>query len=462
MMQIVEYIMTKPNILLIVVDSLRSDKCYSQKKSSVTPTIDMLIKNGVYFEQAISSAASTILSIGSLLTGLYPFRIGLGGTAYQKLDPKITNLVKILKGNEYTTYATAPSVADDFGLICDFQNPDSSYDNYFSLFSGLGEEILDKIKNKKLKAPWFFYIHLFDLHTPVIVPSHFNDKKYGTSQYERMISAIDDWLSQILEYIDTKNTIIILTADHGEYVPVLNTKNGLISLESSDTEKNLWKLGNKIPKDLFPIKRKMGSLIRSSRNKLKSSKINNENLSAYEKRVLFDSRMSTGHRMFDDLLRIPLILTGPKIPSNVLIPNMIRQVDIFPTILNLISMPTPNDIDGKNLIPLIEDQDTEELISHIESPPLIGNPSMKYIGIRTSKYKFIQNIHDDKKSYELYNLQNDPLEEKNIASTNNEQIEQLKKSLQIIRSKKALNQNVEYDDDEKRRIEKVLKKLGYT
>ena len=86
---------------------------------------------------------------------------------------------------------------------------------------------------------------------------------------------------------------------------------------------------------------------------------------------------------------------------------------------------------------------------------------MKYIGIRTSKYKFIQNIHDDKKSYELYNLQNDPLEEKNIASTNNEQIEQLKKSLRTMRNKKSLSQNVEFDDDEKRRVENVLKKLGY-
>ena len=247
--------MQKPNILLIVIDSLRSDKCFGAKKSSNTPTIDNLIQNGAYYAHAISSAASTILSIGSLLTGSYPFRIGLGGPAYQKFDPKITNLVKILKDNGYTTYATAPSVADDFGLICDFQNPDSSYDNYFSLFSGLGDEILDKIKNKKLKDPWFFYMHLFDLHTPVIVPPHFNDKKYGTSQYERMVSAIDDWLSQILGYIDTKNTTIILTADHGEYVPVLNTKNGLISLESSDTEKNLWKLGNKIPKNLFPVKR---------------------------------------------------------------------------------------------------------------------------------------------------------------------------------------------------------------
>ena len=453
--------MQKPNILLIVIDSLRSDKCFGAKKSSITPTIDNLIQNGAYFEQAISSAASTILSIGSLLTGLYPFRIGLGGPAYQKFDPKITNLVKILNDNGYTTYATAPEIADDFGLICDFQNPDSSYDNYFSLFSGLGDEILDKFKNKKLKDPWFFYIHLFDLHTPVIVPPHFNDKKYGRSQYERMVSAIDDWLSQILGHIDTKNTTIVLTADHGEYVPVLNTKNGLISLESSDTEKNLWKLGNKIPKNLFPVKRKMGSLLRSSRNKLKSSKINDGNLSVYEKRVLFDSRMSTGHRMFDDLLRIPLILTGPKIPNNVLITNMIRQVDIFPTILNLISIPVPNDIDGKNLLPLIEGQDTEELISYIESPPLVENPSMKYIGIRTSKYKFIQNIHDDKQSYELYDLQNDPMEEKNIITTSSKQIEQLKKSLHTIRNKKSLSQNVEYDDNEKRKIENVLKKLGY-
>ena len=453
--------MQKPNILLIVIDSLRSDKCFGAKKSSITPTIDNLIQNGAYFEQAISSAASTILSIGSLLTGLYPFRIGLGGPAYQKFDPKITNLVKILNDNGYTTYATAPEIADDFGLICDFQNPDSSYDNYFSLFSGLGDEILDKFKNKKLKDPWFFYIHLFDLHTPVIVPPHFNDKKYGRSQYERMVSAIDDWLSQILGHIDTKNTTIVLTADHGEYVPVLNTKNGLISLESSDTEKNLWKLGNKIPKNLFPVKRKMGSLLRSSRNKLKSSKINDGNLSVYEKRVLFDSRMSTGHRMFDDLLRIPLILTGPKIPNNVLITNMIRQVDIFPTILNLISIPVPNDIDGKNLLPLIEGQDTEELISYIESPPLVENPSMKYIGIRTSKYKFIQNIHGDKQSYELYNLQNDPLEEKNIITTSSKQIEQLKKSLHTIRNRKSLSHNVEYDDNEKRRIKNVLKKLGY-
>ena len=116
----------------------------------------------------------------------------------------------------------------------------------------------------------------------------------------------------------------------------------------------------------------------------------------------------------------------------------------------------------RDLLPLIEGQDTEELISHIESPPpLVENSSMKYIGIRTSKYKFIQNIHDDKQSYELYDLQNDPMEEKNIITTSSKQIEQLKKSLRTMRNKKSLSQNVEFDDNEKRRVENVLKKLGY-
>ena len=258
-----------------------------------------------------------------------------------------------------------------------------------------------------------------------------------------------------------KNTIIILTSDHGEYIPVLNTANGLINLESSSTEKNLWKIGNKIPKNLLPIKKKIALTIRSSRKKLKSSKINSENLSVYEKRVLFDSRMFTGHRMYDDLLRIPLILSGPEIPQNKIITNMVRQVDILPTILSLLSISPPPDIDGQNLLPMMNKKYDEELISYIESPPSVENESMKYIGIRTSKYKFIQNIKG-KKFYELYDLEKDPLEEKNIFDENANQVKIAEKLLDEIRNKKPLQKNIEFEKNEKQKIDDVLKKLGYT
>ena len=59
--------------------------------------------------------------------------------------------------------------------------------------------------------------------------------------------------------------------------------------------------------------------------------------------------MSEGHRMFDDLLKIPLVMTGPNVPCNNIVKKMIRQVDIFPSILNLISLPSPNNIDGENI-----------------------------------------------------------------------------------------------------------------
>ena len=263
--------MDKPNILLIVVDSLRSDKFFGAKKSSLTPTIDKLIENGTYFDQTISSAASTILAVSSLLTGIYPFKLGLGGTDYKKYPSDSNNIAKILNENGYTTYVTAPEIASDFGLVCDFKNPDTTYDNYFSLFAGLGDEIINKFKKNILQSPWFFYIHLFDLHTPVIVPSSFDDQKFGKSQYERMVSAIDDWIFRLLENIDKKNTIIIITSDHGEIIPVVETKDGIISLESSTTDKTLWKLGNKVPKNLYPLKQKMGSVIRKSREKIKST-----------------------------------------------------------------------------------------------------------------------------------------------------------------------------------------------
>ena len=111
--------MDKPNILLIVVDSLRSDKFFGAKKSSLTPTIDKLIENGTYFDQTISSAASTILAVSSLLTGIYPFKLGLGGTDYKKYPSDSNNIAKILNENGYTTYVTAPEIASDFGLVCD-------------------------------------------------------------------------------------------------------------------------------------------------------------------------------------------------------------------------------------------------------------------------------------------------------------------------------------------------------
>ena len=58
----------KPNILYIVIDGLRSDKFHGSSKTSVTPYLDNLVKNGTYFEQCISSAPCTVPSVASTIT----------------------------------------------------------------------------------------------------------------------------------------------------------------------------------------------------------------------------------------------------------------------------------------------------------------------------------------------------------------------------------------------------------
>ena len=453
--------LSKPNILLIVIDSLRSDKCISKNLSSITPNIDFLIKNGTAFPNTISSAAATAVALSSIFTGLPPFKIGMGTNNYHKFSPDIETYVKILKNNGYKTYATAPSVAEDFGLICDFENSDSTYRNYLSLFDGLGEQIIEKLVNGSLNTPWFFYMHIFDLHTPITVPKSFSDKKFGSSKYEKQISAIDFWIGKIIGKINLQNTLIILTADHGEYVPIVEYNNKIINLEASDNEAKLWKMGNRIPNispdSALNIKKKIGGLLRNTRTKIKKQKIDELNLSPYQKRVLMESRMEEGHRMFDDLLKVPLIFSGLNVPSNKEILQQVRHVDIFPTIEDIISLPKKQNVDGYSLLPLMQDKLLEEIPAYIESPPSVMKNSKKIIGIRTSNYKMIKQADSDK-ILELYNIIDDPLEEKNIVKDYPEVVLSLDKKLSKIRNL-VVSSNDSNQRDKK--IENVLKRLGY-
>ena len=448
----------KPNILFLVIDSLRSDKCHGVKKTSITPNLDSLRKNGIYFEQTISSVASTGIAMSSIFTGLFPFKIGMSGNNFNILDSNIPNFIKTLKESGYATFATAPEIASDFGLTCDFENPDMSYDNYFSLFDGLGEQIIKKLSSKNFKEPWFFYIHLNDLHYPIKVQHNFDNEKYGSSNYERQISAIDKWIGEIIKKIDLKKTLIVLTSDHGEYIPIIKTGKKTINLESSMTEANLWKLGDKIPTNLYPIKKKIGNILRNTREKIKSSKIDDLELTPYQKRVLLESRMGSGHRSFDDLLHVPLIFSGFNIPENKIISQQVRHVDIFPTIFEIISLKFKNNIDGKSLFPLVIGKEFEELPTSIENPPTVQEEFIKSIGVRTSNYKYIRDIDDSKIIYELYDLKNDPLEERNIIYDKPDVAKEMESILLKIRQTSKSN-NI--DDEKNKIVRENLRKLGY-
>lgn len=454
--------MTKTNIFFIVIDSLRSDRLVKNMKNTITPNLYKLSKRGTLFLNAVTSADGTTLSIGSLFTSLYPFETGLGGNSFKKWDHNIQNHISKLNTLEYETIATVPEPMVSFGLVENFSDFNHTYDVFYRLKDGLGDEILEKLDSFTSKSNWFYYLHLLDLHQPIWVPEELNNEQNGESQYDRMITSIDKWIGKFLEKINLENTIVIVTADHGEYLPYVKNNNSVISFEKISLHKTQGALGKLFPHFMQSIKLKLAVCIQNIRKKQRIKKIQNLDLSNYEKRSLVNSRSDNDCYLYDDLVKIPLLISGPDIP-NLEVSKQVRSIDIFPTIFDILDFCSESKHRGNSLLPLLEKKPFEELPCYLESAALIKKSKDDVIGIRTSNYKYFRAINNPLNKIHLFDLINDPLEEYNIMNENSEIVSKMEKLLVDIKTENNDNvgKSTELDDDETKIIEDELRKLGY-
>ena len=153
-----------------------------------------------------------------------------------------------------------------------------------------------------------------------------------------------------------------------------------------------------------------------------------------------------------------MLFAGFNINHNKIISQQVRNIDIFPTICDLIGTSLDQPIDGQSLYPLIKGESIEELPAYIESNPLIRLKSNDVIGIRTSKYKYFRDKNESNKRIHLYNLESDPLENENL-NHKKEIVNKMERILQDIL--KDTSENVSEDDEQTKEIEEELKRLGY-
>ena len=438
----------KPNIFLLTIDSLRADKTIGKSKSSITPNLDSLITNGACFKQAISTADQTGSSLGSLFTSLYPFKSGI---SYFNFDHSVPNFFNVLKKECYELNNFVPDLSFFQKATKNFDNNEyyvyDKREDWLQLV-GFGDQILEKLT--KMNAPWFCYIHLMDLRPPYLLPAEFDKEEFGKTSYDRMLSCIDTWIGKFFEKIDLKNTIFVLSADHGDYIPVL------------DEDLNEIKIPKIIKKAKSIVPSKITDPILSKLQKRrKSTELKNlqKNMSAEEFRTL---QNRCDEFLFDELLRIPLIFTGYNIPSNLIINQQVRQVDIFPTLCELSMLSTKlESINGKSLVPLFNNQPLSEEPAYIETGSSSSRNLGKLIGIRTSNYKYLRSRTEQTENVSLYDIKNDANETENIASINPEIVEKMESILQKIRDNSNSDDSVVIPKDESKKIENELRKLGY-
>ena len=454
--------MTKPNILFLVIDSFRADKCFGDQKTSQTPNLDKLIKNGTYFSEMASCADGTIFSLGGVFTGLYPFLTGLGGKSYNKLNEKTETYFSTFKKNGYHIFGTILKIIEFYNITKDFENKeDLGFDAYDRIKDGLGEKIFEKIDSLKSKEPWVYYIHLLDLHYPIWVPKHLDKDEFGINQYEKMVSAVDEWIGKLVSKINLENTIIIITADHGEYIPFVKKNNQEITFEDIPLQKAQSAIGNLFPDSLLSLKWKLSIFVHKIRTAQKARKLKGFSLNSYEKRSLLNSRTDPDCYLYDELVHIPCIISGYNIKLEKNIDKQVRNIDIFPTLLDIIGFEVPEKRHSRSLKPLISGKKFEEIPTYFESSALIKKSSGDVMGLRTTNYKYFRSYNDPKRKVHLFDLKNDPLEEINIVKQKPEIVKEMEDNITKIHNNEKLFDDDEMSAEETKNVEDELKKLGY-
>ena len=460
----------KPNILFLIFDSFRADKISGPDKNSLTPNFDYIKKNGVFFDHAVSSSDGSLLSYAGLFSGKHPFKTGMRSSKLTKLIDT-TSYLEFLKNYGYKLYGCMPKSSSSLEIIPEFENNEESFLDYgMSVFTDAGRITLDKL-NSKMREPWLFLIHTEDLHFPITNPKGFEDEKFGSNNYEKQISAMDYWLGQILEKIDLEKTLVVIIGDHGSYIQALSKESLNIDFQDKgELQMKVLKISNKFPKFLEPLKLNLFLARENISRKRKEKKIKDLDLKPHEIRGLLHQRSNLERFLFDEKVRVPLFMIGPKVDQGMTISQQVRLIDVFPTICEIVGIPDKDEkIDGVSLYPLLENRKMGDLIAYMESSPAIIIKPVIVIGIRTDKYKYFRNRYDSSKNVHLYDLENDPYEDNNIADKDKKVVEAMEDILKSIINGFSLEKGcrLEYVDEnlgtkETNMIEKELKKMGYT
>ena len=235
------------NVIIIVISALRADHlgCYGYKKN-ISPNIDGFADSGIIFKNAVSQANWTLPSHVSILTSQYPWKHKVTSRNL-KLDNNAMTLGKSMQAAGYITAAHTGGfdVSSLYGLNYGFDSFIETENKTLGTFSDTIPEITYWLKNNHNKK-FFLYLQSYDCHPPYpaadtspykglllnkkidylllnnisSAPLSPEDLQYIISCYDKGLSNADYWLEKLFSAINQlgllKNTIIILTADHGE------------------------------------------------------------------------------------------------------------------------------------------------------------------------------------------------------------------------------------------------------
>jgi len=423
----------RPNIIVIVTDDQPpSSLSIAGNPVLKTPNIDSLANQGFYFKNMYLPLAWCAPSRASILTGKMPHSHGLTFNRLMLPLDQLT-LPEVLADNNYDTaiigkcHLGDPNNPDkyhygfnyriipypDFGAWGDWYNftvsrngvVETHLDTYIT--DWFTSEAISYIKDKRDKnKPFFLWLPYFAPHDPVTPPK-------GQNRYP----------------LDTIPTPVSLSDD-------LTTKPPQQSLFDTHLwyEKLGWTGVKLKKKDMFEVMSNVddnvGRVIKAiSEAGLRDNTIiifMSDNGTMYgEHQVLYK-----GNYMYEEQVKTPFLFSFPKLFKNKnIITALTTSLDIFPTVLDILKIPIPSELQGKSLLPLMNNvvtsihdsifieyyKQNKDTVDEWPIRAVVSN-GFKFVHYPAS---IINGIQQQGNNFELYDLTNDPLEMTNILRNQN-------------------------------------------
>lgn len=408
-----------PNIVLIVVDTLRTDHlgCYDYPIDT-SPNIDALAGTGTRYLNAFSQAPWTTPSVASLMTSLYPSELGIH-TEPQKLLDEFLLLPEVLKEQGYQTGA-----AISHSYINRHWNFDQGFESFFDTTKGEGAIAGEAVSDTAIaylqevsgrEKPFFLFLHYFDPHFFYIEhPSHVfsqgiergrvasgqntatladimrsptkGEREYLLALYDSEIAYTDEQIGRVLDKLKElrlfNDSIIVLTADHGE-------------------------------------------------------------------EFLDHGRLYHTKTLYNELIHVPLIIKWPRGREERVVSNDVALIDIYPSILDYLEIAITPGISGERL-------------GTARRQRLVFSETSRQAKLRCiveDGAKLIWNVQADR--FALYDLIADPEEKNDLSGPQSTRFEQLRTGLARIAERIAqvdvTPESVAISEEERRRLDA----LGY-
>ena len=402
----------KPNVLFVLVDTLRQDHVEPYGDATPTPGITRLSAEGTRYDDAITVIPKTTQSVAAFQTGKYPVTNGVR-ILKDSLGADQETLAETLRANGYSTAAFVHN-----GWVMRGRGFEQGFDQFWSFFelerawgparlSGwvtaidtfttrrirpfdgntdarvATNRIVDWMRNAP--QPFYGYVHYFDPHWPYRPPGEDGECKVNNIQkikrisrgemmfknplsdeeneracelYRKEVTYNADQVGRMLDALDemgvADNTIVIFTADHGH----------------SLGEHDYW--------------------------------------------------YHHGEFLYDASMAIPLIIKAPgMLEAGAVNTDPVRSIDVMPTILGMadIAIPESDGVDLRAERPGPAFMETDISYFKWNKRRYVKGVNGKLRGVRTGDWKLIYTPKKGKGKWELFNLKNDPEELTNLFKT---------------------------------------------